>query len=183
MSHSQRRLRFKAAAWIVAATAWMASSPAPAQQLSPEAQGLVTTWLMLNCGLGTEPTLERRLRAMGQILEPAFLEALMQGPSEPLLREAERSAAERFQRRQALLQGDVDVGLSEEALASARRVERDEFVDRQIRNFVARYKSQAAAGLGLVDGPRARRALEELAADERSELQSAARQALEQLSR
>ncbi len=183
MSHRGRKLTSKAPVWVVVATALLATNPAPAQQLSPEAQELVATWLMTNCGLGTEPALEGRLRAMGESLESAFLEALTQGPSESLLREAERSAAERFQRRQALLQGDVDLGLSEEALDNARRVERDEFVNRQITDFIARYKSQAVAGLGLVDGPRARRALEELAADDRSELQSAARQALEQLRR
>jgi hypothetical protein len=183
MSHRQRYLKSKAAVWIVAATVWLAIKPVPAQQLSAEAQELVATWLMMNCGLGAEPALEGRLRTMGQTLEPAFLEALMQGPSGSLLREAERSAAERFERRQALLQGDVDLGLNEEALDSARAVERDEFVSRQITDFVTRYKSQAVAGLGLVDGPRARSALEELAADDSSELQSVARQALEQLSR
>jgi hypothetical protein len=183
MSHSQRKLGSKAAVWIVVATASLATNSAPAQQLSAEAQELVATWLMTNCGVGTEPALEGRLRAMGESLEPAFLEALTQGPSESLLREAEQSAAERFQRRQALLQGDVELGLSEKALDSARRVERNEFVDRQVTDFIARFKSQAVAGLGLVDGPRARRALEELAADERSELQSAARRALEQLGR
>ena len=138
---------------------------------------------MMNCGLGAEQALEGRLRTLGESLEPGFLEALAQGPSESLLREAELSAADRFQRRQTLLQGDVELGLSEDALESARRVERDQFVNRQVAEFVARYRSQAVAGLGVVDGPRARRALEELAADDRSELQSVARQALEQLNR
>jgi hypothetical protein len=183
MSRRQRHLKSRAAVWIVVAAALLAIKPAPAQQLSVEAQELVGTWLMMNCGLGAEPALEGRLRTLGESLEPAFLEALAQGPSESLLREAERSAGDRFQRRQALLEGDVELGLSEDALESARRVERDQFVNRQVAEFVARYRSQAVAGLGVVDGPRARRALEELAADDRSELQSVARQALEQLNR
>jgi hypothetical protein len=183
MSPRQRDFTSKAAVWIVVAAVFLAIKPAPAQQLSVEAQELVGTWLMMNCGLGAEPAFEGRLRTLGEALEPAFLEALAQGPGDDLLREVERSAADRFQRRQALLQGDVDLGLSEEALESARRVEQEQFVNRQVTDFVARYRSQAVAGLGVVDGPRARRALEELAADDRSELQSVARQALEQLNR
>lgn len=183
MPHTDRTTRSAAAAFVLIVIAWLAALPAQSQQLPLETRELVTTWLMSNCGLGTEPALEDRLRELGEVLEPAFLQALTLGPNERLLAEAEQSAAERFQQRQALLQEDVDVGLSEEALDSARRVDRDDFVERQTADFIARYRSQAVAGLGIVDGPRARRVLEELAADDTSQLQDAARQALEQLSR
>ena len=72
MSRRQRHLKSRAAVWIVVAAAFLAIKPAPAQQLSVEAQELVGTWLMMNCGLGAEPALEGRLRTLGESLEPPF---------------------------------------------------------------------------------------------------------------
>lgn len=158
-----------------------AAGSAVAQQLPPEALNLVQTWLVKNCDLGEVRMLEQDLRQWGIRLEPAFLEAVQDGPDAKLLSEFDEAAGKRFDQRQELLKTDVGLGLSRDDLEAARKVSREEFIAQEREDFILRYKSQALAGLGIVGGAKVREVLQGLARDEKSPLKASAAQALERL--
>lgn len=154
---------------------------AMAQQLPPEALNLVRTWLVKNCEVGEARVLEQDLKKWGTRVEPAFLEAVKDGPDAKLLSEFEEAAAKRFDQRQELLKAGVGLGLSSEDLEAARRVTRDDFIAKEREDFVLRYKSQALAGLGIVGGAKAQGVLQGIARDSKSPLRGSAEQALKRL--
>lgn len=150
-------------------------------QLPQEARDFAFQWLLLTCGTEETPKLVAELTQWGTSLEPFFLAELERGPSEELIAEVEKSAAERYEARQKLLESDTDIGLTDEELELAARMGREEFVERAKRDFIARYRSQAVAALGHVGTERAQKELARLAADESSPLQGSAQAALGKL--
>lgn len=173
------RLLLAPAAAIV--VLWGVAGSAVAQQLPPEALNLVQTWLVKNCDIGEEQMLEQDLRQLGIRLEPAFLEALKDGPDAKLLSDFDEASGKRFDQRQELVKAGVGLGLGGEDLEAARKVTREDFITQEREDFILRYKSQALAGLGIVGGAKARGVLQGLARDEKSPLQGSAAQALERL--
>ncbi len=155
----------------------LAGAVASAQPLidrTPKAVALA--WLLSDCGV--DNPLAITVREAGVALTEVFLEALDKGPAADLVGEVERSAARGFEQRQVALKEGTGLGLSPEDLEIARRTTRDEYIARAKQNFDRRYRSQAVAGLGIVGGPKARTALERLAADKESALQGSAQTAL-----
>ena len=152
-----------------------------AQQPSVEQSALVQTWLLKNCGLTDKVVLETEIIRIGSQLEPAFLEALKNGPDSDLLSEFERMAAINFEQRQKLLSNGADLGLSPQDIEAARDVTPEQYMSKEKDDFITRYKSQAIVGLGLVGGKKAEEVLTQISLDEESPLQSSAKQALKRM--
>lgn len=168
---------------LLAGTALLRGSPATAQQPADADRKLARVWLLSDCGLGDYEKLEAQVQARAAALEPLFVEAAEKGPDADLLAQTERAAVSRYEARQKLLADQSDpIGLSGEDLASLRRMTRDESVAMEKKNLTVRYKSQGVAGLALIATPTARAALEKIAADSTSPVQSNAGEALKRLS-
>lgn len=146
-------------------------------QISAQAREIGIKWLLTNCGTQEGNRLRDALQRFKAELEPFFLHALQQGPDEKQMAELEQASEARYRQRQETLKNNR-VPLKEEDRRTAEAVTREQFISQEKQDFVLRYKSQAAAGLGIVGGPQGRAALERLSRDKSSALQSSAAEAL-----
>lgn len=177
-----RRMAWASRAILVVLLMLAAAVKTPAQGISEEVRAVAVRWLLSDCGFGS--LLEDELRrAASPALEAFFLEALDKGPDSAQMSELEKASARRFEERAQALKRPDALGLSREEIERARKVTREEFIAQEKKDFVLRYQSQAAAGLGLIGGPKARAVLEGIARDEKSPLRSSAQQALEKMQR
>jgi hypothetical protein len=150
---------------------------ATAQTLTEEVRVVALRWLLNDCGLSSSVAEDLR-KIANPALEAFLIEALKQGPDAAQSAELEKAASQRYeQRTQTLQRGEVR-GLSREDIEQALKVSRQDFLAREINDFVVRYKSQAVAGLGIIGSAKARTELQRLAGDEKSPLQTSAQEAL-----
>lgn len=144
---------------------------------------IATRWLMNDCGLDDWQRLENKVKSRASVLEPMFVEAAENGPDRDLMAETERVAAARFDRRQKVLADPSNpMRLKPEDLEILRGISREQFIATEKGNLTVRYKAQAIAGLALVNGAAGRKALEKIAQDASSPVQSNAQDALKKLS-
>jgi hypothetical protein len=146
--------------------------------IAAEALKAAETWLLSDCGVGEQDNLTPILQRYKDQLEPLFLNAMTNGPDSPLLVRFEKSASARFDLRQNVLKSGQGLGVSADAIAAARKMTRQEYIDGEKRSYVLGYESRAASALAIVGGARARAALSALAAKSDSPLQHSAEQAL-----
>ena len=156
-------------------------APRAPQPLPEEARTAGTTWLVISCGLGERNQLEAILVRYKAELEPFFLEALDKGPDPKLAAGVQQAASTRFELRQEALKTGKGLGLSDADLQAAREVTREQYLAQEHEDFILRYRSQAVAALGIVDGAKGRAALEALARDQNSPLNGSAQEALRHL--
>ena len=162
-------------------TALLACCAALLAQLPDEARKAAATWLVKNCDEGEKGVLEAILTKYKLQLEPVFLQALDQGPDAQQIAAEQVEAARQFQMRQEALKTGKGLGLSEADLKAARAVTSQQYLAQHQADFILRDRSQAVAGLGIVDGQQGKAALRALAQDKNSPLQSSAQAALRRL--
>ena len=137
---------------------------------------LAEHWLQLNCGIDDEPLVVRAIKLRSKELAPVFRRSLETGPSAKTIDEVEQAAAQRAERRQAVLEDAPEMtGLSPEDLKRAQARNRDAYVQRSRNNFIVAYRGQALSGLHLVDPDGTKSTLEQLSSDNTSPLQGTAR--------
>jgi len=158
--------------------AMLACSAALLAQVPDEARKAAATWLAKDCDEAEKQALDAMLAKYKTQLEPVFLQALNQGPEAPDIAAQQTAAAEQFQKRQEALKTGKGLGLSEADLKAARAVTSEQYLAQQRNDFILRYRSRAAAGLGIVDGEQGKAALRALAQDTHSPLRSSAQAAL-----
>src|SRR5713226_8219348 len=169
-----RRLRFLSGVLLAAfACPYLGHS----QQINEKARAVGVQWLYSNCEAGEEGRLEAQLLQFKVDLEPFFLEALRRGPDDKETANLQRSAEARYTQRQELLKSGQGLPMSEADLNAARSVTLQQYVEQEKQDFNLRYKSQAASGLGIVGGPKAKAALEPIAKDDKSPLKGSAQAA------
>src|SRR5205807_7359306 len=135
-------------------------------QAPDEAQKAADTWLVKNCDEGEQHELEAILAKYKTQLEPVFLQALDQGPDAKKIAAAQTDAARQFQKRQEALKTAKGLGLSDADLKAARAVTSEQYLAQQKDDFILRYRSQAVAALGVVDGALGKAKLRLLAQDD-----------------
>jgi hypothetical protein len=147
--------------------------------LSDDASAVFDRWLRSSCIGDEERALTDALLRHRAALAPAFEKAIADGPPGDELRSVRAAAETRYAERAKFVLDEYRVeGVSREDLARFRRVSREEYVDDQLRRFALGYRSNAVAGLGIVDGPGARALLARIAADKNDPLSPAAAEAL-----
>ena len=164
---------------LLAITPTMVSS-VEEHKIPAEDKATVNTWLFHNCGMEERRLIEHRLKTMGPAVETLLLKALETGPNKALVDEFDRATVRRFDRRRQLIDQGLKTGLSEADLKEAASVTQQDFVNRQKKDFILRYKSQALMGLGMVEGPKGFAILQKMAKED-SELQHVARKALKEI--
>jgi hypothetical protein len=154
-----------------------------AQALTDADRALVRTWLLADCGLGENLSLEQKLTSRGAILEAPFLEALEKGPPAEEIAPVERLARERFDKRQKSLDDpNRQIEMSPADREAYRSITVDGFVSSEKESFTLRWRTQAIAGLALVGGDKARQALRAVERDRSSPLRESAAAAVKRLS-
>jgi hypothetical protein len=150
-------------------------------QLPDEAKKAADTWLVKNCDEGDKQSLEPVLEKYKTQLEPYFIQALQKGPDTQQIAAEQAAAAQQFQRLQETLKRGKAAGLRDADMQAGLAVTSQQYLARQKDEFILRYRSQAAAGLGIVDGESGKAALRALVQDAASPLQSSAQAALDRL--
>jgi len=146
-------------------------------QLPDEAKKAAETWLLTNCGEDDAVRIESVLEKYKTQMEAVFIDALQNGPDSRRLDTVRRAAADRFQQIQKTLQAR-ESRVSDADRKQWNAITAEQYVAQQTEDFKLRYRSQAAAGLGIVDGESGRAALRTFAQDRASPLQSSAQAAL-----
>lgn len=149
--------------------------------LKPEVQVLVQAWLNKNCGAAEHQRIETQLRAIGSVLEPVFWEAFRVGPTAQELQEVDGAAAKRFTERQSWLRQFGDVQMGKEETARQLTISDQQYVDREVAQYIERYKTAALAALGLVGTKRSEAALSRIADDNTNFAQISAQEALKSI--
>ncbi|HMS85545.1 MAG TPA: hypothetical protein PKD12_18035 [Nitrospira sp.] len=146
--------------------------------LKPEAQKLVLTWLNTNCGAAEQMAFERKITTFGSVLELAFWEAFRLGPTEQEMNTVSAAVARRYDERQTWLRqlGDLQMGKAETARQLA--ISGKQYAERELLQYVERYKSAALAGLGLVGTQHIATELTRIADDDKNPAQTSAKEAI-----
>jgi len=148
-------------------------------QLTDEAKKAAATWLATDCSQDDEQRLEAALLKYKAQIEPIFVEALRNGPGGNQVDAFRRAAVQRFDSIQQLIKSN-NSRVTEGDRKVWEAMSRDEYINRQVDDYRLRYRSRAAAGLGVVDGEAGRTELRKVAQDA-SPLQSSAQAALRRL--
>lgn len=152
-------------------------------RLGPEAQALVQTWLNKNCGAAEQGAFEKKLIEIGVVLEPVFWEAFRLGPTEQELKSTSAAVATRYGDRQRWLGQFGDAQMGKEETARQRAIPEQQYADREVTQYMERYKSSALAGLGLIGTQQSEVELKCIAEDDRNPEQTAAQEALKAIGR
>lgn len=145
-------------------------------KLPMDAQSVVSTWLNQDCGVAELRGLQDRLRQIGLILEPVFWEAYRLGPTELERRAILEQARQGYQDRQIHLREFGERLFSKDEVAELLGITQDQYVQRQVGDYVNRYKTAALAGLGEVATQTSE--LQPIAEDEKDPAQVAAMEAI-----
>jgi len=150
-------------------------------KLKPEAQVLVLGWLNGNCGADEQGKFEQQLKDLGAVLEPVFWEAYRLGPTRQELRSDTAAAVKRYADRQSWLRqfGEAQMGRQETERQLA--IPEKQYVDREVRQYVERYKTAALAGLGLIGTRQSEAELARIADDKNNRAQTAAKESLKSI--
>jgi len=147
--------------------------------LSEDASAVFNRWLRSSCIADEERALTDALLLYRASLAPAFEKAVADGPPEDELSRARAAAEERYAERSKFPLEEYRIeGVNKEDLARWKRVSGQEYIDDQVHRFALGYRSNALAGLGVVDGPGSRAFLARIAADKSNPLAAAAAEAL-----
>lgn len=164
---------------VVIALSCAASFAQARYGLSDEAYAVFNRWLRSSCIGDEERALTEALLRNRTALAPAFEKAIADGPPEEEQRSVRTAAETRYAERAKFPIDEYRIeGVGKEELARFRRVSREEYVDDQVRRFAVGYRSNAVAGLGIVNGPGSRALLARIAADKDDPLAAAAAEAL-----
>lgn len=144
-----------------------------------DAQSVVSTWLNQDCGVAELRGLQDRLQQIGLILEPVFWEAYRLGPTELELKGFLKQARQGYQDRQTHLREFGERLFSKEEVTELLGITEEQYVQRQIGDYVNRYKTAALAGLGAISSKTSD--LQPIAEDEKDPAQGAAREAIQSI--
>ncbi len=152
-------------------------------KLKPETQILVQTWLNGNCGAGEQEALEKKLKEIGAALEPAFWEAYRLGPTRQELKNDSVAVVKRYDDRQSWLRQFGEAQMGREETERQLAIPEKQYVNREVTQYVERYKTAALAGLGLIGTRRSEVDLTRIAENEKNPAQTAAKEALKAIRR
>ena len=173
---SFRRSRL-ALVFVAAAAASLAQTPPALTDVQ-----LIRAWLTSDCGLDDTNNLAQQLISRARVVEAPLVDALRNGPPADEVNAVERLANERFDKHQSSLKdANRRIEMKEEDRAAFSGLTREAFVGHERNSFVLGWKEQAVAGLGLVGGVQARKALDAVVRDRNSPLRDQATAALNRL--
>jgi geranylgeranyl pyrophosphate synthase len=96
---------------------------------------------------------------------------LREGPDKATPDSYLRAVDEQWQRREAFLKQNPELGLGKEDLERAHRLTKEEYVTQAREQFIRKYREKAAIGLAAIGSDDGRRALRETAARQGDPLQ------------
>jgi hypothetical protein len=132
--------------------------------LAPDDYALAVQWLRSTCLAPDSAEIIGRLRARAVVLQPAFFAALAEGPTQAEIAEVREGAVAIYRRQRAALDDpELRNALPAERVDALRRRSEEEFVGREVDNFVSGYRSNAMAGIAVVGDAAAIERLREIA--------------------
>lgn len=146
------------------------------RKLNPDAQEFVYTWLNQNCGVEEQQRIEGRIKVLGPVLEPVFWEAYRLGPPEETIKELQGHFRKQYGERQDHLKEFGDRLVGKDQVKELLSITEEQYVERETQQFLARYRTAALSGLGMVGTHTAD--LEPIARDVENPSQGAAQEAI-----
>lgn len=145
-------------------------------KLNPDAREFVNTWLNQNCGVEEQQRIEGRIKGLGPVLEPVFWEAYRLGPPEETIKELQAHFRKQYGERQDHLKEFGDRLFGKDQVQELLNITEEQYVQREIQQYLARYRTAALNGLGMVGTHTAE--LEPIARDAENPAQGAAQEAI-----
>ena len=146
--------------------------------LDPAARDLVREFLNNNCDAGEDGRRLAAILALGPGVEAVFWEAHELGPWPQDVRDLRAAAAKAYESRRAWLRQSGAQALGKDEADRQLAITRDQYVDREVKQYEQRFKTAALAGLGLVGTAESTQRLGRIAADPNDPGQVAAKEAL-----
>ena len=119
-------------------------------KLNSQARQFVSTWLNQNCGAEEQQRIEGRIKGLGPVLEPVFWEAYRLGPPEDTIKELQAHFRKQYGERQDHLKEFGDRLFEKEQIRNLLNITEEEYVQRETQQYLARYRTAALSGLGMV---------------------------------
>jgi hypothetical protein len=151
-------------------------------QVQSQSSDVVTQWLFRGCSVGEAGILEAQLAQLGSTALPTLAAAAQNGPDSTLISAEQDRAASEFAELSQSYANASQYGISSTQIQDLQSITVTDYVTQAVQNFVLRYESAAAAGLGIVGGTQAIAILQSFAKNTSSPLQAVAQQALLNLS-
>ena len=119
-------------------------------KLKPDAREFVSTWLNQNCGMEEQQRIEERIKGLGPVLEPVFWEAYRLGPPEETIKELQAHFRKQYRERQDHLKEFGDRLFGKNQVQELLSITEEQYVQRETQQYLARYRTAALSGLGMV---------------------------------
>ena len=146
--------------------------------LNPETRNLVRRFLNNNCDAGEDGKDLAAVLALGPAVEAVFWEAHQLGPWPQDVEALRGAAAKAYESCRAWLRQSGAQALGKDEADRQLAVARDQYVDREVKQYEQRFKTAALAGLGLVGTAESTQRLRRIAEDANDPAQLAAKEAL-----
>ncbi len=147
--------------------------------ISPEAEAAFRNFLAADCGVGADGSAGEALLEHAEQLEPRLRRVLIGGPDDPLRTENLQFLEAEWDRREAFLSTNPQLGLSPDHLLAVQSEGRQEYLEQGGAGFAQGCREWAALGLASIGSPTALQALSELSEEFDGDLGDLIRAALE----
>ena len=131
--------------------------------VTPEAAAALRHFLAVDCEVGQEGVALEQLLPHAEQLEPELRELLRDGPDGSTRDEVRESLEAEWDRREAFLSSNPQLGLSPDHLLAVHAVQREEYLERGTARFANLCRERAVIGLAAIGSPTALRTLREQA--------------------
>jgi len=150
-----KALRPLAVGWLVACTVSCAHRP----------NAVVTQWVLQNCRVGEQDTLETKLRTEGKAAERGLIRYYGDGPGSSTHAEIEAEAGRQFDEIIGALNAGRTYGLSGSEVDSIRADSRSEYIQAAVDDFDNGFRTATLKGLAVVGRPKGVKLLRRVATD------------------
>jgi hypothetical protein len=147
--------------------------------ISPEAEAAFRSFLAADCGVGADGSAGEALLEHAEQLEPGLRRVLIGGPDDALRTENLQFLEAQWDRREAFLSTNPQLGLSPDHLFAVQSAGRQEYLEQGEARFAQGCRERAVLGLATIGSPTALQTLSELADELDGELAGLIRAALE----
>jgi hypothetical protein len=146
--------------------------------VAPEAAAALQYFLTVDCEVGGEGAALESLLLYAEQLEPELRELLLDGPDGSTMDDVRESLEAEWDRREAFLSSNPQLGLNPDDLLAVHAVQREEYLDHGATRFANVCRERAVIGLAAIGSPTALGTLREQASQVEDDLRDLIQAAL-----
>ena len=172
------RFAIRATSLVILILGGVATAGGQETLVTPEAASALRHFLTVDCEVGGEGAALERLLRYSEQLEPKLRELLQDGPDRSTMNGVRESLEAEWDRREAFLSSNPQLGLDPDDLLAVQAVQREEYLGHGAARFANVCRERAVIGLAAIGSPTALRTLREQASQVDDDLRDLIRAAL-----